>query len=211
VDLLPRRLEVARRLVVRVARAVEPVRLLAALVRQEVVQREAQLLRELADRGVALVDQLAPALGDLAVVPALAVRPAATAHAGRGLVHLGDDARLAEPVRGGEPGEARADDDDAARGDGGRRLARERTGARDREAEKPGVAQQLRAGRAPLLGDLLRGVGERPLDECGERCACHRSSPGRASDSCRTMTARGDPFNVLHVEACRGFVALEAG
>ena len=92
-------------------------------------------------------------------------------------MHLRDDARLAEAVGGGEPGETCTDDDDAARGDRGGGLARERARTGDREAEEPGVAQQLRAGRAPFLGDLLRGVEERPLHERGQRCACHRPSP----------------------------------
>ena len=53
----------------RVRRAVEVVERLGSvdLGREQVVEVEPQLLRELADLGVALVDQLAAVLGDLAL------------------------------------------------------------------------------------------------------------------------------------------------
>ena len=61
---------------------------------QQVVELQPELGRELADRRVALVDQLAAVLGDLAVGERAAERPAAAADPVRGLVYLRDDAGL---------------------------------------------------------------------------------------------------------------------
>jgi hypothetical protein len=68
VDLLPDPLQVFGRFDVGVGLAVEVVEGLGPvdLARQQVVEVEAELLGELADLGVALVDQLAAVLGDLA-------------------------------------------------------------------------------------------------------------------------------------------------
>ena len=89
-DLLPDRLQVVGRLRERVGRPVEVVEVLGAvgLGGQQVVEVQAQLLRELADLGVALVDQLAAVLGDLAVGERAAERPAASAEPVGGLVEV---------------------------------------------------------------------------------------------------------------------------
>jgi hypothetical protein len=69
VDLRPDRLQVVGGLRERVGRPVEVVEVVGAigLGGQQVVEVQAQLLGELADLGVALVDQLPAVLGDLAV------------------------------------------------------------------------------------------------------------------------------------------------
>ena len=68
-DLLPRRLDVVRDLGVGVRRAVHVREQLGAVLLrpEQVVELEAELLREVADLAVPLVDQLAAALDDLAV------------------------------------------------------------------------------------------------------------------------------------------------
>jgi len=79
VDLLPDGLQVVGGLLGRVGRPVEVVEVIGAvgLSGQQVVEVQAQLLGELADLGVALVDQLPAVLGDLAVGERAADRPAA--------------------------------------------------------------------------------------------------------------------------------------
>jgi hypothetical protein len=69
VDLRPDRLQVVGGLRERVGRPVEVVEVVGAigLGGQQVVEVQAQLVGELADLGVALVDQLPAVLGDLAV------------------------------------------------------------------------------------------------------------------------------------------------
>ena len=62
---------------------------------EQVVELEPEPLGELADVGVALVDQLAAVLADLAVGERAAQRPAAAADPVRGLVDLRRVARVA--------------------------------------------------------------------------------------------------------------------
>ena len=82
-DLLPRGLDVVRHLGVAVRGAVEIADQLRPVLLglEQVVELEAEPLCELADRGVALVDQLAAVLGDLTVGERAAERPAAAADA----------------------------------------------------------------------------------------------------------------------------------
>ena len=98
---------------------------------EQVVQVEAERLRELADRGVALVDELAAVLGDLTGGEVAAARPAAPTHPGARLVHRHLHAGRHELVRAREPGEPRTDDDDPRRsGAGGQRAHRRGNGRR---------------------------------------------------------------------------------
>ena len=87
--------------------------------REQVVEVEPQLLRELAGLGVALVDQLAAVLGDLPLGEVPPPRPAAPAEPVGGLVEVGPVSGLLEPVGAGQARQAAADDDDpgSARGD----------------------------------------------------------------------------------------------
>jgi hypothetical protein len=71
---------------------------------EQIVEFEAELAHELADRGVALVDELSPVLGQLPVRKCIPDRPATTAQPRRGLVELDDVASLIEAVTGSEPG-----------------------------------------------------------------------------------------------------------
>ena len=117
--------------------------------------------------GVALVDELAAVLADLAVGERAAQRPAAAADPVRRLVDLGHVARVPERVRGAEPGEAGADDDDLRRRGPacGRREAAERGEAERRDA---GFLDEAAARRAALVGgDAPRRRPERHL-----RVAC---------------------------------------
>src|SRR6186713_1025875 len=72
---------------------------------KEIVELEPELLSELPQRRVALIDELASMLADLAVEKHVPDRPAATAHAVRPLVDRGVDSSLLEPVGGGQTGE----------------------------------------------------------------------------------------------------------
>ena len=87
-DLLPDFLQVVGRFFERVGLAVEVMEGVGPvyLSRDQVVEIEPQFLGELADFGVALVDQLATVLGDLAFGEVAAPGPAATAEAVGGLV-----------------------------------------------------------------------------------------------------------------------------
>ena len=125
-DLLPDLLQVVGRLGERVRLAVEVVEGLGPvdLGREQVVEVEPELLGELADLGVALVDQLAAVLGDLALGEVAPARPAAPAERGRRPRRARPGvAGALEPVGAGQPGQAAADDDDpgalpAARAEG---------------------------------------------------------------------------------------------
>ena len=103
----------------RLPRAVEVVEGLGAVLlgREQVVERESELLGQVPGFLVVLVDQLAAMLRDLPAVEGAADRPAAPAETGVALVHRGDHAGLAEPVRAGETREPRADDGHSRRGD----------------------------------------------------------------------------------------------
>ena len=110
---------------------------------EQVVELETELLREVADRAVALVDQLAAVLGDLSVRERAAQRPAAASDPVGRLVDVGGVAGLLQAVRAGQAGEAGSDDDDARcrRGARGGREAAER---RDAERAGAGAPKQVR-------------------------------------------------------------------
>ena len=156
-DLLPDRLQVVGHLRERVRLAEEVPELLGALgLRlQQVVERQPELLRELLDRDVVGVDQLAAALVDLAVGEVAAAGPAASADAVRALVDLCRIPRLLEAVGSGQPGETGADDD-PGRGEppGGGRPGEgaEQRGACERRACAGQEPAPRRAGF--FVGDL---------------------------------------------------------
>ena len=114
VDLLPRVLDVVGHLRVGVRRPVEVAEHLRSVLLgpEEVVQLQAETGCELPDRGVALVDQLAAVLDDLALGERAPESPAAPADPVGRLVDLGVVAGIAQRVRGTQPGEAGTDDDD---------------------------------------------------------------------------------------------------
>jgi hypothetical protein len=101
----------------RIRRPVEEVGRLASvlLALDEVVELEAELLRELAQLRVPLVDQLTAVLADLPVGEHTPNRPAASADPVRRLVHCGDTSRLPESIRGRQSREPRADHHNARR------------------------------------------------------------------------------------------------
>ena len=124
-------------------RAIEVVERLGSvdLGREQVVELEPQLLRELAGLGVALVDQLAAVLGDLPLGEVAAARPAAPAEPIGGLVEIGPVTSLLEPVGAGQAREAATDDDDPRRARG------------ERPGEPP--AQHGRRGQPGAAGQQL--------------------------------------------------------
>ena len=103
---------------------------------QHVVERQPEFLRELADAGVALVDQLAAVFGNLSLGEIPAPRPATPADPRVRLVDRRVDARLLQPVRAGETGQTGAHHHDP-----GVRLRR------FRRAEKR--SRRERCGRSP--------------------------------------------------------------
>ena len=80
---------------------------------QQVVELEAELVRQVADRVVTLVDELAAVLGDLPVGERAPDRPAAAADPVRRLVDLRRVPGLLQAVRARESRQPRPDDDDA--------------------------------------------------------------------------------------------------
>ena len=120
--------------------------------------------------GVALVDQLTAVLGDLPVGEEAANRPAAAADPVPGLMDLGDDTGLLQPVRRGQPGEAGADDHDPPRWR--RRPCTRREGAERGRRRSRGrrVSQEVAPARAALL---RRDVGGDPLNRGQHRCPRH--------------------------------------
>src|SRR5207302_3963660 len=109
--------------------------------REQVVEGEAELLDEVAQLGVALVDELAAVLGDL-TAPARAVAEAASAHARRvRFVDLRVVARLLQPVGAREAREAGADDGDPRPRGAVRRLGEpaDRRGRRRGRADRAGA------------------------------------------------------------------------
>ena len=187
------RLEVQVGLLCRVVAVEEPVRVGGAvrLRGHEVVCRQVEALRQMADRHVIAVDQLAAELRDLPVAPvagAIGMHPAADA-LGRGFVDGRGEPLVGEGQRGRQPGDASADDCDPRRR---RRVRTSREGGRpcrhDRCARYPGALEELAArdlllapaaelgrrdpqpvGAAMFLGELL---------ECAkQRRACHDDPP----------------------------------
>ena len=79
---------------------------------EQVVEHEAEFLSELADRGVALVNQLPTALGDLPVSERAAEGPTPPADPVGGLIDGRRIAGLLEPVSAGQPGQPGAHDHD---------------------------------------------------------------------------------------------------
>jgi hypothetical protein len=183
VEALPHGLEVAHRVGHGVAAAGEVEERLGAgrLGPEHVVEREAELLRELADARVRLVDELPAVLGELRDGrdageggEGAAVGVAAPAQAGVGLVDGGGHARLPEAVGAGQPGEAGADDGDPRTGRGragrrgGTRRAHEALGAAagGQAGTGGGVAEQGAAGER--AGERRVG-GEREAAGAGAR------------------------------------------
>ena len=147
-------LEVVARLRVRVVGAEDPERVLRSvrLRAEQVDRRELEPLRELEDRLVVRVDQLAAELGLLAVVPEPVaelgpVGVHAPAEAIRRLVDVGTDALVLQRQSRGQPGDPAAD---------------------DRDAWSPGRARRPRERGGAGHGDR-RADGTRPLDELAAR------------------------------------------
>ena len=117
---------------------------------------------------MALVDQLAAVLGDLAVGERAADRPAAAADPVRSLVDLGDVAGLLEPVRAGQAGQAGADDDDPRRRRGVPRTAHASIHTRRREPRAPGEEapprQPIRALPTTSSVEIPRATGSETTD-----------------------------------------------
>ena len=105
----PAGLDVVGRLRVRVPAAVEPIGRLGVvrLGLEQVVEAQPELLCKVADLAVALVDQLAAALGDLTAGEEVAQCPAAAADPRGRLVQLRDHSGLLQPIRRGQAGQAR--------------------------------------------------------------------------------------------------------
>ena len=191
-DLLPGLLDVVGDLLERVRRAAEPGEELGAvgLGAEQVVELETELLREVADRVVSLVDQLATVLGELSVCERASQRPAAASDPVGRLVDVGGVAGLLQPVRAGQAGEAGSDDDDARcrrRARGGRETAE----CRDAERSRSGAPKQCPPGRPALLG---RGdLDESVLDHLSE-WRSHRL-PSVVACSLRTMIDLAASFN----------------
>jgi hypothetical protein len=79
---------------------------------EQVVERQAETLREAADCRVAGIDQLAEPLGDLLKVPVVAVAEHASADPARSLVHCAADAGVGQFERTAHAGDAGADNRD---------------------------------------------------------------------------------------------------
>ena len=162
--------EVVRRVVVRVRRAVEVVQRLRSVLLglEQVVEGQPQLLAEVLDVEMVAVYELAAVLRDLSVCEHSPDRPAPPAEPVRGLVDVRQHTCLTEPVGGREPRESRADHDDLA----GRRPAGRSRSARRAEREPDGGgtcgAEELAAGRVRVRGDVLEAGSE--------RCAGHGST-----------------------------------
>jgi hypothetical protein len=120
VELLVDAVEVLGGLRERVWPPVEVVQRLGAvrLALQQVVEREPELLGELAELDVPRVDQLAAVLGHEPGRERAADRPAAAAQAVARLVQLRADTRLFEAIGTRQAGEPAADDDDTGAGGG---------------------------------------------------------------------------------------------
>ena len=182
------RLEVLVRVVRRVVVAEEPVRVRRAvrLGGDQVDGREPEALREVADRHVAGVDQLAAELRDLPVGPVAGIGVHAAAEARRRLVDGGGDALVGEGERRVQAGDAAADDCDPRRRRRGRALCqRRRAGDRDGRTGYTGTLQELTPGEGGLLAPTaqLGGwnaqalgaavlLGE-PPERTKQRRACH--------------------------------------
>ena len=141
---------------------------------QEVVEREPELVGQLTHGGVALVDELAAVLRDLAVGKA-ADRPAAAADSfWIRLVDRGVVPGLMQPVGARQAGEPCADDGDLRLPGGICRLREAAHRARpcDRSSRGRGPSDQLASSR-PTLDDLCIRV----LDALRQRCSRHSTPP----------------------------------
>ena len=187
--------EVVRRVVVRVRRAVEVVQRLRSVLLglEQVVEGQPQLLAEVLDVEVVAVYELAAVLRDLSVCEHSPDRPAPPAEPVRGLVDVRQHTCLTEPVGGREPGESRADHDDLA---GRRPAGRSRSARRaEREPEGGGTcgAEELAAGRVRVRGDVLEAGSE--------RCAGHGSTITRCTSP--ALQFRSDTFEIFFHAASR--------
>ena len=153
--LLPDALQVVHGRRVGVGRSAKMKKRLRAvrLGRELVVERKAKFLRELTDGRVALVNQFPAVLGNLPFREVAPTRPATPAESRIGLVNRGVDARLLEPIRTRQPGEARADHDHArggAAGLAGDERRRHRRGGR-RQRNTPDKITPRRRAHGPLV------------------------------------------------------------
>ena len=140
----------------------------APLRREQIVERQAEALRQFPDGRVAGVDQLAAPLGHLAAGEVARVAEHPPADAARRLVHGGRDVAVGELERAGEPGDAAADD--RHRGVAGRR-----SGA----AANRGLSRRPRRRRVP------RGGRARPVATRAARCSRSPASGSPASRATR--------------------------
>ena len=176
VDLLPDHLQVVGHLRERVRLAEEVAELLGALRLglEQVVERQPELLRELLDRDVVRVDQLAAVLVDLAVGEVAAAGPAAAADPVRSLVDLCRVPRLLQAIGGGQPGETGADDDDPRRGE---RRGPQPAGRRSRAARRLRAPSLLRPAAGAASCGLPRRRSSRPPLLRRSPVACAPSLP----------------------------------
>ena len=157
-------LEVVARLRERVVGAEDPERVLRSvrLRAEQVDRRELEPLRELEDRLVVRVDQLAAELGLLAVRPKASpeLRPVGVHPAPeptRRLVDVRGDALVLQRQRRRQPGDAAADDRDSRSSRRARRpCERHRPGHRDRRAERTGSLHELAAADPRVLLPLAK-------------------------------------------------------
>jgi hypothetical protein len=119
---------------------------------------------------VTLVDQLAAVLGDLAFRERVAQSPAAAADPVGGFVDVGVVAGVLQRVRGAQPGQPGAHDDDlrCTGASCGRGEAAERSHPERRDSC---LFDETRARGAPLLGPERC---DRVLNGSCKRCPCHR-------------------------------------
>jgi hypothetical protein len=193
------------------ARAADVPHLAQRVAGAQVVEREAELLRQRADAHVPRVDQLPAQLRDLAVGEVAAQREHAAAHA---LLRVDDpdgDAGLAEPPRGGQPGDAGADDQHAgvARRAAGARHARRGAGVERRQAgRRAGGGEEAAAREGARLGQRLRHLVERRAQLGGgarrERGAHEEGVGRRARHGRRLRRATRDDTGAPAAAARRG-------
>jgi hypothetical protein len=141
---------------------------------EEVVEVEAELLRQLLRRQVAAVDELTTALVDLAFGEGARTGPAAATDAPGCLVDGGDDACLPEAMRSGETCEPGADDGDPC-GCGGARGDCEPPHRSEADPGDPGHLDEIEPGQRRLGPPSLSRSLRRDLRNClfeSLHCGC---------------------------------------
>ena len=165
--------EVRRRIGQRVALAVETIDRHGAgwLGRQDVVEREAELLCEPADLVVIRVDELAPVLGDLPILEGASCRETPSAEARVALEHDRVEAGLLQSIGCGEACQTGADDGDPC----GRGLPRGRPETHRRGGAEAQCAFEHRTSIWLLLPRCV------PVRRSHGRCGGAQQRHGRGS------------------------------